>query len=172
MVDPAALAVAVFGLAALWLLWRWPRTRHVRLSGKWGTVYVFQDRADPSLFKVGVTARLSKTRKREVSSTMAGGAPLRQILAIDMPHARSVETIAHRRLRPLRARCGRGREWYRVRNDDDLRHVLEQVEAAADEVRRVAMQRGRWNERDEQSARLWRLTTAGPERQRLFGAEA
>ena len=102
MVDPAALAVAVFGLAALWLLWRWPRTRHVRLSVKWGSVYVFQDRADPNLFKVGVTARLSKTRKREVARSMADGSPLRQILAIDMPHARSVETIAHRRLRPLR----------------------------------------------------------------------
>lgn len=172
MVDPAALAVAAFSLAALWLLWRWPRARRVRLSGKWGTVYVFMDRDAPHLLKVGTTARLSKQRKREVARTMAGGSPLRQILAIDMPHARSVETIAHRRLRPLRARCGRGREWYRVRNDDDLRHVLEQVEAAADEVRRAAMKRGRWNKRDEQSARLWRLTPAGPQRQRLFGVEA
>lgn len=168
------IALALLVLVALRLLWSrlWSRSRRIRLSGKRGSVYVYQDRDSPHLLKVGVTCRLSKQRKREVARTMAGGSPLRQVLALDMPHARTVETLAHRRLRPLRDRSGRGREWYRVTNDDELRHVLEQVEAAADEVRRVAMKRGRWNERDEQSARRWRLTQTGPQRQRLFGAEA
>lgn len=141
----------------------------IRLLGGYGTVYVFQDVDRPEMVKVGTTARASRVRKREVARDQAGGAALRQVFAIDMRFAATVEAVAHRRLawrrlawRQLGAK--RGREWFYAGGRQGLAPILEAVEAAARDVRRLAQRRRRWEKRDEEAARVWELTTGGARR--------
>lgn len=164
------------GLAVLAVSWwrrrqaRW--TRKLRLSGAHGTVYLMQDLHEPELVKVGVTHRLSRERKPEIVRTMAAGAPLRQLLALDLAHARSVETVAHRRLQRHRQRCERGREWYHAATPNKLERILAEVEHAAHDVRRLARREGAWNQEDEDDAYRWCLTRNGPIRTPLFRSDA
>lgn len=107
------------------------RIRHPRP----GTLYVVQDLARPDLFKVGITHRTARERRKEIRRTMAEG-ELREVLRLHVPHVRDVETEAHRRLRHRRARLpGRGREWFRA---DGPGPVLAEVGKAARDVRRHA----------------------------------
>lgn len=125
---------------------RWAKSRVLRLGGGtgWGTIYVFRDRANSRLVKVGTTRRLSKTRKCEVSRTMADGADLVQVYAVDMPFARAVETLAHRNLRRRRANVGRGREWFWAAEDGGIEHIVSAIRQSASEVRAIASRRNRW----------------------------
>ena len=180
MMTDADLAVlaAVAGTALAWALlvmvrrWlrkrRWQR-RPLWLSGYRGTVYVFQDYHKPEIIKVGTTKRLSKIRKREVSRRMAYGRPLRQVFAIDMMHAATVEFMAHRTLpRSWRQPWWRGREWYKLRHLDELPIFLKDVEACAWEVRSIAQKNQRWNSNNEIMARRWRLVEGKGVRELLF----
>ena len=164
--------IAAAGLLVLAIIWwqRWQTrwVRRLRLSGARGTVYVMQDRNQPHLVKVGVTTRLSRERQAEIVRTMAAGAPLRQLLALDLAHARSVETVAHRRLRHRRHHSERGCEWYHAATDRQLARILAEVEHAARDVKRLARRQGAWNEHDEETACRWLLTRNGPIRERLF----
>ncbi|MBV8093328.1 MAG: hypothetical protein JO110_08850 [Acetobacteraceae bacterium] len=92
----AALAILLL-LLAVALRQRPSPVADIRLNGAWGTVYIFQDKSDPLLIKVGTTSRLSKRRKGEVSRVMADGAELRQVYAVDLPFAHAVETLARLR---------------------------------------------------------------------------
>lgn len=140
--------------------------RPARMSGRHGTVYVFQDRRDPGLVKIGYTARLSLQRKVEVARTMAKGSSLRQIFAVDTAHARTIETELHRRLGPWRD-AARGREWYRVADQAELERLLDAVLGVALLVRGKSRRKNQWSPEDERRARCWRLTSEGPVRFRL-----
>jgi hypothetical protein len=148
--------------------WRRSPAAGVRLNGAWGTVYVFQDKFDPLLIKVGTTTRLSKRRRGEISRVMANGASLRQVYAVDMPFAHAVETVAHRQLRRTLRGSTRGREWYLLQVPGDFAPAIGCIEFAAREVRKHAARRGRWKPGADDAARIWRMTAAGPIRQRLF----
>lgn len=164
----AAVAVmAWIGLAGI----RRGLPQPVRLLAGWGTVYLFQDRENPHLLKVGTTRRLSKIRKGEVSETMTGGCHLAQIFAVDMPFARTVETLAHRRLRRYRHHSERGREWYRLEGDEGIAKAIEAIEAAAQDVRKMAKRRRRWSAEADIKARSWRLMPEGPKRAPLFASK-
>lgn len=154
--------------AIWWRRWQTRWVRRLRLSGARGTIYVMQDRNQPHLVKVGVTTRLSRERQAEIVRTMAAGAPLRQLLALDLAHARSVETVAHRRLRRRRHQSERGREWYHATTARQLARILAEVERAAHDVKRLACRQGAWNQDDEDHAYRWALTRAGPIRTPLF----
>ena len=151
-----------------WRRWQTRWVRKLRLSGARGTVYVMQDREQPHLVKVGVTTRSSRERQAEIIRTMAAGAPLRQLLALDLAHARSVETVAHRRLRRRRHHSERGREWYHAATARQLGRLLAEVELAARDVKRLARRQGAWNQDDEETACRWQLTRNGPIREHLF----
>lgn len=142
--------------------------------GAWGTVYVFVDREQPNIIKVGYTARLSMIRKREVSRDMAGGAALRQVYAIDMHYARSVERALHQTLPTVLAPCSRGKEWYVLPDSSPayLDCVVALVERAAVKVRAGALRLHRWPPKADRSAKAWRLTQGGPVRYRPFRPEA
>lgn len=170
--DAGIAWLLVAGLAILaaswWCRWRARWTGRLRLSGSYGTVYVMQDTDQPHLLKVGVTVRLSRARQAEIARTMTASAPLRQLHALDIANARSVETVAHRRLHRLRDHGGRGREWYRVTGAAERRHLLVELERAAHDIRCLAPHQGAWRQQDDAEARRWSLTSAGPARTSLF----
>jgi hypothetical protein len=132
------------------------------LRGGYGSVYVFRDVADPGIVKVGFTARLSKVRKAEVVRSAADGAALRQVYGLDMPFARTVETLLHRSLPRLYPHCPRGREWYRL-DDQGIDRLVAVVESVALDVRWEAERRRRWRG----TAKVWRLTQDGARRYEL-----
>lgn len=129
------LLTALCGLALLGAL---EMARRGRLRIRYprpGTLYVVQDLARPDLFKVGITHRTAKERKKEIRRTMAEG-DLREILRLYVPHVRDVEAEAHRRLRRRRAHLpGRGREWFRA---DGYGPIIAEVARATQDVRRHA----------------------------------
>lgn len=162
--SAAVAVIAWIGLSGI----RRGLPKPVKLIGGWGTVYLFQDRENPHLLKVGTTRRLSKIRKGEVSETMTGGCHLVQIFAVDMPFAHTAETLAHRRLRRYRHHSERGREWYRLEGEDGIAKAIEAIEAAAKDVRKMAQRRRKWSVEADKKARSWRLSNKGPTKQKLF----
>lgn len=174
MTGTATLILSLFclGILAIWLDRR--RTPLVRL-GRFavGSIYIFQDRSDPTLIKVGMTGRLCVTRKAEVSRTMADGGDLRQIYAIDhMPFPGTVERLAHAFLRRSRVRwpkgsC-RGVEWFRVRDDEAVNAAIAAVEKSARIVRAAARRKRRWPAKADTSVSVWRLVGGKVVRYRLF----
>lgn len=168
----AALVVVIAWIGFTGIARRRGFAGHVRLTGGWGTVYLFHDRENQHLLKVGTTRRLSKVRKGEVSETMTGGCHLAQVYAVDMPYARTVETLAHRRLRRYRHFSERGREWYRLEGEEGIGRAIDAINAAAQEVRKMAKRQRRWSAEADIKARSWRLTPEGPVRAELFQKKA
>jgi hypothetical protein len=166
-----ALLVVVLMLWHMAMRRRRRRRREPRLGRGlgWGTVYVFRDRTNPRLLKVGTTRRLSKTRKGEVSRTMANGAELVQAYAVNTAYAAAVETLALRTLRRHRAKVGRGREWFWATGDGGIGHIVDAVRRAAAEVRGVAARCGRWPADMDDRAREVYVVDGRLARRRLFG---
>lgn len=164
----------IFGIARTVARWfgRWRKPRLVLGPGGYGTVYVFRQRGDAHKVKVGYTARLSKTRKAEIDSRMRLGGSLRQVFALDMSFAWTVEQQAHRRLKRHRARVGRQREWFHADRQGGIEHILSAVLDSAKEVRAEALKQGRWSEVDDRATKAWMLTEAGPVRFRPFVEDA
>lgn len=132
------------------------RRRGRRFSPAWGTVYIFHDEA-VGLAKVGTTRRLSKTRKCEVSRTMAGGGHLRQVYAVDTYGARELERRAHERLRLRNVRSrAHGVEWFDAATPADLQDIIAAVEDEAVGLRRDAIALGVWPAAGDAKARTWR----------------
>jgi hypothetical protein len=72
-----------------------------------------------------------------------------------------VEAIAHRRLASRRLRWWQlrgktGREWFHAGGSPGLAPIIAAIEAAAGDVRRKAMKRGRWHPGDDARPRAWR----------------
>lgn len=144
--------VAAFALAAGLRRWWTAPWRGVpidlgdpRAPPRWGRVYALRDTAVPRLVKVGFTCRRMTARRDEVSETMAGGAFLVQVFAIDGFFPQAVEARAHIRLRRHRARvAGRGREWFMAGRRGGCTHIARAMVQAARDVRRAAKRAGRW----------------------------
>ena len=174
MTGTVTLILFLFSLASLAICLNRRRVPPVWL-GRFGlgSVYIFQDRSDPTLIKIGITRRLCLTRKAEVSRTMANGNDLRQIYALDhMPFPRTVERLAHSFLQCSRVRWPRGScrgvEWFRVRNDEELKSAVAAVERAARIVRTAARKKRRWPAKADTEVSVWRLVNKTVVRYRLF----
>lgn len=159
--------VVALCIVILALIWKARRRTRIRLGWKPGksSVYVLRDAENPHLLKVGMTRRLVKTRKSEVSRDMAGGSRLKQVFAVDrMRFARAVEWLAHSKLRRFQAHCGRGREWFYAKPDGSIDHILSAVESSAHEVRTAAIRQKRWRpewDATETAPRIWEVTRYG-----------
>lgn len=175
--DGVALSVLFLLAAALLAIsydrYRLRPTRGLRLRAEnaWGTVYVLQDKRWPGIYKVGFTSRRIADRKAEIVREMTADRDLRLIFAIDMMHAKQVETVAHRRLRKFRApktRHHTGREWFLLTgmNRDD--RVIQTVLRSAGDVRYRARRVGRWSYQDQLRAKFWRLNRGRPKRGLVF----
>lgn len=105
-------------------------------------LYVMRLAADPSVFKVGYTARRVETRAGEIAASKG---PVTVSAVIRMPHAYAAEQLAHRRLRRTRGIKPLGGEWYRLvggRRDRPERLAL----SAAQSVRNWSRIRFSWPE--------------------------
>jgi hypothetical protein len=178
MID---INLTVLGLFSLIILAIWLKRR--RVPPVWlgrftlGTVYIFQDRQNPGLIKVGVTSRLCKTRKTEVSRTMADGGDLRQVYALDhMPFPMAVERLAHGFLRHSRVYwpkgSSRGVEWFRIRDEGGIDRAISAVEKAAWTVRTAARRKKRWPTKADASVSVWRLVERKVVRYFLFDRDS
>ncbi|MGY6548986.1 MAG: GIY-YIG nuclease family protein [Roseinatronobacter sp.] len=155
------LSVAL-GAAIAYDRWRFRFARGLvfRRENNWGTVYILQDMNAPGIFKVGYTSRNIIARKTEIMRDMTSGRSLRLAYAIDMTHARQVETVAHRRLGKYRiksSRRHRGNEWFSVGGLFPRRKITRALEQSAKEVKILAERHGLWSFRDRFRVRRWKL---------------
>jgi hypothetical protein len=173
-----AIATIVVVLVAVLATVRWVRLRRHPWLGKFllGSVYVFRDKGYPGIVKIGMTGQLCRKRKGQVSRTMADGAALAQVYALDhVPFPRAVERLAHRTLKRHRVRwpkgSKRGIEWFYVPDGRALEKVIGAIERAAHRVRTAARKKGRWPVWADARVSVWRLEGGKVRRYRLFHAQ-
>ena len=166
----------VIVLVAILAAVRWVTLRRRSFGlGKFllGSVYVFRDKGYPGIVKIGMTAQLCRKRKGQVSRTMADGAELAQVYALDhVPFPRAVERLAHRTMARHRVRwpkgSRRGVEWFHAPDGQAVEKVIGAIERAAHRVRTAARKKGRWPTWADARVSVWRFEDGKVRRYRLF----
>lgn len=124
------------------------RVRWFRKPRNRPAVYVMRSLSDPSLFKVGYTARRIETRKAEIERVRG---PVSIVMRVRMPHAYAAEMLCHRRLSAKMGVKALGNEWYRCRSEDK---ILRCVRSSVYKTRRSAKMRFSWPHDNDIS--IWR----------------
>lgn len=109
-----------------------------------GTVYLMQSDAQPDLFKVGFTARKTKTRRTELAGKVDGKLVIRY--TVSMPHAWFVEQLVLKRLRSRLFGRGdsRGTEWFHLRRHETISDIAARMDQAAADIRLIARLKFSW----------------------------
>lgn len=117
---------------------RWFR-RHV----SWGTVYLTCDETHPRRVKLGFTQRKTIDRRKELARSVEGRLVI--VHTVQMPHAFALEYRCHKAMRGLGDRdFGKTSEWYVLRDDITLDHVIEMLHNEAKRLRLIAKIKLAW----------------------------
>lgn len=121
-----------------------------------GTVYLFQSRQDPRLYKLGYTGRTPRIRKKELEAKL--GSPLALVATIRMPHAWAVEQQCHAALRSrgwaMPWHPVLGKEWYRIADGKSLQAALQIIERRSRRAESVARLKRSWH---GGAQRIWKI---------------
>lgn len=103
-----------------------------------------QCRRDPSLFKVGYTARKTVNRRAEINRV--AGDDMRIVQTVTMPWAYSCEGLVLCRIRRewFRRRDRRGTEWFRLKRGENIDQVARKIRRCADRTVLVAKLKRSW----------------------------